>query len=60
MTDQETSEITRVPSLKEIPDVIFAMSRNRSPGPDGFPGDFYVVSWDIIGTDLLWAIKEIF
>ena len=60
MTDQETSEITRVASLKEIPDVIFAMSRDRLPGPDGFPGDFYVASWDIIGTDLLWAIKEIF
>ena len=40
--------------------MIFAMGRNRSPGPDGFPADFYVACWDIIGTDLVQAIKEIF
>ena len=40
--------------------MIFAMGRNRSPGTDGFPADFYVACWDIIGTDLVQAIKEIF
>ena len=58
--DQETLEITRIPIRKEIRDVIFAMGKNRSPGPDGFPADFYVACWDIIGTDLVQAIKEIF
>ena len=42
VTNQETLEITRIPTRKEIQDVIFAMVRNRSPGPDGFPADFYV------------------
>ena len=60
VTNEETLEITRIPSRKEIRDVIFALGRNRSPGPDGFPADFYVACWDIIGTDLVQAIKEIF
>ena len=58
--DEETLEITRIPSRKEIRDVIFAMGRNRSPGPHGFLADFYVACWDIIGTNLVQAIKEIF
>ena len=58
--DQETLEITRVPSRKEIRDVIFVMDKNRSLSPDGFPSDFYVAFYDIIGTDLVQAIKKIF
>ena len=40
--------------------MIFAMGRNQSPGLDGFPDDFYVACWNIIDTDLVQAIKEIF
>ncbi|CAA6674786.1 unnamed protein product [Spirodela intermedia] len=45
---------------EEIKEVVFSMSRHRAPGPDGFPADFYISCWDIVGTDLIQAIKEIF
>ena len=53
VTNQENFEITRVPSRKEIRDVILAMCRNQSPSLDGFPTDFYVACWDIIVTNLV-------
>ena len=40
--NQETLEITRILTRKEIRDLIFAMGRNRSPGSDGFSTDFFV------------------
>ena len=38
------------------PDEVFralkGMARNKSPGSDGLPVDFYLRFWDIIGSDL--------
>ncbi|CAA6664228.1 unnamed protein product [Spirodela intermedia] len=57
---QEISSIMTIPTREEIKDVIFSMSRNRAPGPNGFSADFYSTCWDIVGTDLVHAIKEFF
>ncbi|CAL9239284.1 unnamed protein product [Arabidopsis halleri] len=43
-------------SMAEIKREVFALPRNRAPGPDGFTG----ASWDIIGDDLSRAVKEFF
>ena len=39
-------------SLDEIHQVVFGMKRNKSPGPDGFPADFYQDFWDLVKWDL--------
>ncbi|CAA7395907.1 unnamed protein product [Spirodela intermedia] len=59
-THHESSLTTAIPTGEEIKEVVFSMSRHYAPGPDGFPVDFYVSCWDIVGTDLIKAIKEIF
>ena len=39
-------------SLNEIHQVVFGMKRNKSPGPDGFPADFYQDFWDLVKWDV--------
>lgn len=47
-------------SAEEIKREVFSLPCNRSPGPDGFTGEFFKVSWDIIGEDFTRAVREFF
>ena len=40
-------------SIEEIGVAIKAMKNNKSPGPDGFPAEFYKIYWSYIKHDLL-------
>jgi hypothetical protein len=46
-------------SMEEVHDAIFQMEHNKSPGPDGFPAEFYQHFWEVIKTDLM-ALFECF
>jgi hypothetical protein len=37
----------------EVMEAIMEMKKNKAPGPDGFPAEFYQVFWDIIKEDLV-------
>jgi hypothetical protein len=45
--------------MEEIHKAIFQMEHNKSPGPDGFPAEFYQHFWDVIKMDLM-ALFECF
>jgi hypothetical protein len=34
------------------------MKHNKSPGPNGFPVEFYQIFWEIIKEDLMALFKE--
>ena len=37
----------------EVKEAIFSMEHNKSPGPNGFPAEFYQVFWEVIKADLM-------
>jgi mannosylglycoprotein endo-beta-mannosidase len=38
---------------KELYEAIMQMERNKAPGPNGFPAEFYQSCWQIIKDDLM-------
>ena len=50
------AEVTK----EEIHKVLFAMPTSKSPGPDGFPCEFFKTTWSIIGHDFTVAIQSVF
>lgn len=54
------STLLAIPTDEEIRIALFKMPRNKAPGPDGFPVEFYIEAWDIVGQDMIQAVKEFF
>lgn len=58
---QEGSEkLVMIPSEEEVQSVLFAMPKNKAPGPDGYAAEFYWESWGIVGKDTIEAVREFF
>lgn len=36
------------------------MPKRKVPGPDGFPPEFFLESWELVGEDTISAIIEFF
>ena len=47
-------------TAEEIQKVLFAMPANKSPGPDGYPCEFFKLAWPVIGSDFVVAIQSVF
>ncbi|KAJ0244764.1 hypothetical protein HA466_0183160 [Hirschfeldia incana] len=48
-------ELTLIPSDDEIKAVFFKMPKSKAPGPDGFPAEFFMDAWEIVGiTASFW------
>ena len=50
---EENSLLMKLYSDEEVRKEVFQIKHNTSPGPDGFPPEFYQNFWDVIKTDLL-------
>lgn len=56
----ECSMLEAEVTTEEIKKVLFAMPANKSPGPDGYPCEFFKLTWPIIGSDFVVAIQSVF
>ena len=54
------NELTQIPSDEEIKAVFFKMPKCKAPGPDGFPAEFFIDAWEIVGDEAIQAVKEFF
>ena len=58
MLDDEERDICDLPlTLDELQAVLTRSARNRSPGCDGLPYEFYRVFWDELGPTLLRVLR---
>lgn len=44
-------------TLEEVKHAVFSMRRNRAPGPDGFPIEFYQNFWYLVCQDLMHLFR---
>lgn len=45
---------------EEIRRVLFEMPSNKSPGPDGFPCEFFKTTWSVLSHDFIVAVQSVF
>ncbi|XP_015084239.1 uncharacterized protein LOC107027648 [Solanum pennellii] len=57
--DQNT-QLTKVPDLDELKEVVFSMNPNSAAGPDGMNGYFFQKCWNIIKNDLIEVLHAFF
>jgi hypothetical protein len=58
VSEEENELLTGEFSEAEVRAAIFQMERNKAPGLDGFPLEFYQVFWDLIKPDLMALFKK--
>lgn len=58
LREEDRNELIKVISKEEVKAVVVDMKKNRAPGPDGFPIEFYEHFWDLISPDLMRVIED--
>jgi hypothetical protein len=53
LSNEENKILTADFTEKEVHEAILQMEKNKVPGPDGFPAEFYQIFWDVIKVDLM-------
>ena len=57
---EENIMLCAIPDALEIKEVVFSMATENAPGPDGFSTKFYTACWDVVGKDVISAVKAFF
>ncbi|XP_015064939.1 uncharacterized protein LOC107010215 [Solanum pennellii] len=60
ITQEQNTELDRMPTEEELRRIIMSMNPNSAPGPDGIGGKFYQVCFDIIKKDIMAAVQSFF
>ncbi|GKU98349.1 hypothetical protein SLEP1_g11364 [Rubroshorea leprosula] len=60
LTTEESEELCRPFTTKEVEIALFSIPSNKSPGPDGFTSGFYRAAWSIIKNDVMAAVLDFF
>jgi hypothetical protein len=58
VSEDENEDLKKPFSFEEIKGILFSLAHNKSPGPDGFPREFYQFFWDLIKVPLKKVFDE--
>ncbi|KAG7585557.1 Reverse transcriptase domain [Arabidopsis thaliana x Arabidopsis arenosa] len=47
-------------SSQEIKDAFCSLPKNKTSGPDGYPAEFFISCWNIVGGEVISEVKEFF
>lgn len=59
-SDEECRLLEEEVTAEEVRKVLFAMPNNKSPGPDGYPVEFFKTTWSVIAQDFIIAVQSVF
>ena len=59
LSSEENASLTASFSVEEVYDAITQIELNKSPGPDGFPAEFYQKFWEVIKSDLMVMFAQL-
>ena len=60
ITEDENSELNRIPTPDEIKSELFGMQDLKAPGPDGFLAIFYKKCWPTVSDAVINAVTSFF
>ena len=58
ISDQEKMLMARPITQQEVRDTLWAMKKEKAPGNDGLPAEFYKFFWEDIGKLVTYVIQE--
>ncbi len=58
LTDLDNDILNKDVSEKECYDALLSMGKNKSPGPDGIPAEFYICFWDELKSILVTGYEK--
>lgn len=59
-SETESALLEKSFSSKEIKEAFLSLPKNKASGPDGFPPEFFLALWPVLGGEVTEAIKEFF
>ena len=57
ISTEQNNQLTKQITNTEIKNAMFSIGRNKSPGPDGFPAEFFQKYWEIVGNSVCLATQ---
>jgi hypothetical protein len=58
INENHNEALMRPVTMEEVEQVIWEMSKGKSPGPDGFTVDFYQACWPVIKNEVWEAVED--
>ena len=57
LSDEDREMLEALLTLEEITEAVKGLGKNRAPGPDDIPADFYIMFWHHLGPLLLEVLN---
>ncbi|XP_074315587.1 uncharacterized protein LOC141651789 [Silene latifolia] len=60
LSEEQAREIIKEVTVDEIKQALFSIPKEKAPGPDGYSSQFFKDAFEVVGSDVVAAVKEFF